>query len=372
MTRRTLIGSALLLSFVLGTAGALAAWKQASLAENAAAAGNQPEPVEVITAVEAADSEYRPTVTSIGTVLALKSITLKNELPGTVRHVALTPGQVVDAGTVLVALDVAVERAELEALQAQAGLAESVLARSLRLREQNAISQEELDRARADRDVAAAQVARTRAIIERKTIRAPFRARVGIADVHPGQYLDAGTRLTTLQGVDGAAHIDFAVEQQVAAGLHEGDRVDVTVNGQRGIVVPATIVAIDARIDPVTRNAIVRARIDAADAAPAPGASVRVRVPNGAAIPVVSIPANALRKGPEGDHVFVVAADAAGNPRAQQRPVDVLATVGDEVVIGSGLAPGERVAAAGSFKLRQDVMVALADVSYVARSGAGR
>ena len=80
-----------------------------------------------------------------------------------------------------------------------------------------------MDRARAERDVALAQIARTKAIIARKTIRAPFRARVGIADVHPGQYLNEGTQLTTLQGVDDAAHVDFTVAQQVAAGLREGE-----------------------------------------------------------------------------------------------------------------------------------------------------
>jgi multidrug efflux pump subunit AcrA (membrane-fusion protein) len=64
-------------------------------------------------------------MTSIGTVIAPRSITLRNELPGTVRQIALTPGQVVDAGTLLVALDVSVEEAELRAQEAQAALAET-------------------------------------------------------------------------------------------------------------------------------------------------------------------------------------------------------------------------------------------------------
>ncbi|MFH0351974.1 MAG: efflux RND transporter periplasmic adaptor subunit [Chromatiales bacterium] len=359
MNRRGWIGSSLLLVTVVGTGVALAAWKHASIQEANAASANQPEPMESVTAAVATEREHRPTTTSIGTVLALRSITLRNERPGTVRQVMLTPGQIVEAGTVLVALDVSVEEAELKARQAQAVLAETVLGRTRRLNESRAASEEELDRARAERDVALAQVARTKAIIARKTIRAPFRARVGISDVHPGQYLEEGTLLTTLQGVGDAAHVDFTVAQQVAAGLRVGHSVDVFATSD-GSSIAARIVALDARIDPSTRNAMVRARIEDASGAPRPGASVRVRVAVGPPRMAVVIPVSALRKGPGGDHVFVLAPDEAGKTRAHVRQVESGTMLGDEVVIRAGLSAGERVAASGSFKLRDAVLVAIA------------
>lgn len=361
MKCRAWIGSLLLLLAVVVMAGSLAAWKHTALQAAAAASTNQPEPVESVTVAVAAPREYRPTTTAIGTMKALRSITLQNELPGSVRRVMLTPGQIVEAGTVLVALDVSVEQAELKAQQAQAALAESVLARRTRLSKRNNVSEEELDRARADRDVALAQIARTQAVIERKTIRAPFRARVGIADVHPGQYLNEGTRLTTLQGVDEAAHVDFAVEQEVAAGLRAGDTIDVFAATAGVSPLTAEIVAVDARVDPATRNAMVRARIETAGEIPAPGASVQVRVPAGPSRAAVVIPASALRRGPTGDHVFVLATDQGGTPRAHVRPVKVGALLGDEVVVEAGLAAGERVAASGSFKLRDAAAVAIAN-----------
>src|SRR3989475_3498446 len=227
MSRRGQIGSVLLLTTLVGTGGALAAWKYASRQEARAASANQPEPIESVTVAVAKALEHRQTTTSIGTVIALRSITLRNELPGTVRQVMLTPGQVVDAGTVLVALDISVEEADLKAQEAQAALAETTLDRMQRARQNRAVSEIEVDPARAERGVAPAQVARTRAIIARKTIRAPFRARVGLADVHPGQYLNEGTELTTLQGVDAAANVDFTVAQAVAAELYQGEPVAV-------------------------------------------------------------------------------------------------------------------------------------------------
>lgn len=358
MPRHTWIGSSLLLLSVLGTGGGLAFWKLGSLEAQAAAAAQQPEHQESITVAVAEEREHRRTTTAIGTVVALRSITLHNELPGTVAEVALTPGAIVEEGTVLVALDVAVEQAELRAQEARAALAETMLGRMQRASEKSAASAVDVDRALSERDVAKAEVARIKAVIGRKTIRAPFRARVGMADVHVGQYLLQGTQLTTLQGIDEAVHIDFAVPQAVAANLQHDAVVQVVVaSGAQPI--DARVVAVDARVDPMTRNATVRARLDAGHA-PAPGASVRVRVPVDEARKVVTVPVSALRRGPAGDHVFVVQDDPNGKPRAHVRPVRGGPMLGDVVVVLEGLAVGERVAATGSFKLYEGVLVAIA------------
>jgi membrane fusion protein (multidrug efflux system) len=355
--KRRLMGVALLF-VVAAVGGSLALWKVHAIEASDAGFASQPEPMESVAVATARPIENQPTTVAIGTVIALRSITLRNELAGTVRQVALEPGSVVEEGKVLVALDVSVEEAELQALAAQESLAESLLARTEKANQSNAVAASELDRVRSERDVARAQMARTRAVIEKKTLRAPFRSRVGISDVHPGQYLAEGTVLTTLQGVDEAAHVDFSVAQQVAAGLRAGEPVEVFSTGAADPI-PAHIVAIDAKVDPATRNAVVRARIEAGRA-PSPGASVRVRVPVGPAQEAVAVPVNALRKGPEGDHVFVIASDKDGKPRAYGRPVQSGAVVGGSIVIEQGLTAGEQVAASGSFKLREAVLVAIA------------
>ena len=363
------IASILLLATIVATGAGLAAWKYSDIAAEEAASASQPEPMESVSASVAKQREHRRTTTSIGTVLALRSITLRNELAGTVRRVNLTSGRIVEAGTVLVALDASVEEAELQAQRAQAALAQTTLDRLETLQAHRATSQEEVDQARAARDVAQAQMARTRAVIAKKVIRAPFRARVGISDVHPGQYLNEGTQLTTLQGVAGAAHVDFTVAQRVAAGLRVGDSVAVSSGGDSAASLPARIVAIDARVDPTTRNATVRATI-VGEVTPSPGASVRVLVPVGRASSVVSVPVSALRKGPSGDHVFVIAPDSAGKSRAHLRPVESGPVLGEDVLILDGLAAGEQVATSGSFKLRESVLVALASSQTAGAEGA--
>jgi membrane fusion protein, multidrug efflux system len=363
------ITSIALLGTIVATGAGLAAWKYTDLAASAAASANQPEPMEAITVAPAAEREHRRTTTSIGTVLALRSITLRNEVAGTVQRVRLTPGQVVEAGAVLVGIDASVEEAELEAQQAQAALAKTTLDRLESLRTHNATSQEEVDQARAEYEVALAQMSRTRALIGKKIIRAPFRARIGISDVHPGQYLNEGTTLTTLQGVADAAHVDFTVAQRIAAGLQVGDSV-VVYGANEANPLKASIVAVDARVDPDTRNATVRAKVTG-KTTPAPGASVRVMVPVGSLDTVVSVPVSALRKGPQGDHVFVIEPDSAGKPRAHLRTVQSGPVLGEEVLIYSGVKAGEQIATSGSFKLREAALVSIADSAHKAAGAEG-
>ena len=225
-----------------------------------------------------------------------------------------------------------------------------------------------MDRASAEREMAAAEIERIRAVIERKTIRAPFRSRIGMADLHVGQFLSEGTELTTLQGVDEAVHVDFAVSQAVAAGLAVGDTVRIGATGDPKLVT-GQIVAIDARVNPTTRNAEVRARLGA-DLDAAPGAAVRVEVSVGDASSSVAVPVNALRTGPEGEFVWVIEADTAGSDRSHLRPVKAGDVVGESVLLREGLRAGERVATSGSFKLREGALVSVAPTQAAQRVGA--
>ena len=359
MKSRRPIASVVLLVTLLAVGVAAAAWKHAAKASADAEAAAAPEPAETVTVATARAQEHRRTSTSIGTVLALQSVTLRNEVPGTVKQVALTPGQIVEPGTLLVALDVSVEEAELRAFQAQAELAQIIFNRVSKLGPTRAASGDEVDRARTELDVARANIERVKAVIARKTIRAPFRARVGLADVHVGQYLEEGTVLTTLQGVEDAVHVDFTAAQRVAAGLRVGDTIEVFASPDAQPIA-AKVVAVDARVDPATRNATVRARIPGGAGAPAPGASVRVRVPVGEPTNAVAVPATAMRKGPEGDYVFIVGPAEDGKTRARVRTVRSGQLVGEEVLVHAGLKPGEQVAASGSFKLRDSALVNVA------------
>ena len=352
---RRRVAGFVLVGVVMGSGALLAAWKQNTTKDAAAAAAKQPEPVEMVTFAVAEARPHHASTTAIGTVRALRSITLKSEVSGSVARASLKPGQVVEAGTVLVQLDTSVEQAELRALDAQARSSRTMLARREELLKFGATTQDEVDQVRGQHDVAEAQSARLRAVIAKKTIRAPFRARVGLADVHPGQYLDQGVELTTLQGVADEVYVDFSVAQSLAAELVVGSSVQVRTS--QGQTLEAQVLAVDAKVDPETRSRAVRARLDGGKQGPAPGASVRVLVPVGESSQAVVIPVTALRKGPGGDHIWVVEADAAGVLRAHERKVQTGPMLGETVIVRSGIEAGQRLTASGSFKLREGVRV---------------
>ena len=229
------IGSTLLLGLIVATGAGLAAWKYSdTAAKSEAAAANQPEPMEVDhrggRRRSGSTAARRPRSGPCSRCARSRCATSWRAPCGRSRSPrarSWRPARCSSRST---------SRSSRPSWRPRRRRRPSPRRRSTGWRvcsEHQATSQEEVDQARAERDVALAQMARTRAIIARKTIRAPFRARVGIADVHPGQYLNEGTELTTLQGVAEAAHVDFTVAQRVAAGLRVGDSVGVLAAGRQ-------------------------------------------------------------------------------------------------------------------------------------------
>src|ERR671910_398998 len=161
--------------------------------------------------------EWAASTRAVGTVVALRQVELRNELAGTVVEMGFASGDIVEAGQVLVRLDTSEERAALAAAQAEARLAKVVFDRRDRLRSSDAVSALDLDRAREELAAATARVTSLEAGIAKKTLLAPFRARVGLTDLQPGAYLDESTRIAMLQGVDADAYVDFALPQDMAA-----------------------------------------------------------------------------------------------------------------------------------------------------------
>ena len=319
IVRRRRVGS-LVLAVTLLTAGTvLAAWKHNRLTAERAA--TQPEPVEAVTVATATAREHRESTTAIGTVLALESITLRNELAGTVRHVSLTPGAIVEPGRSWSALDTSVEAADLRALQGagRAGRDHPAPAR-LPSPARGQRGGRGGDQAALRRDISAAQVERAQAVIAKKIIRAPFRARVGLADVHVGQYLNQGVQLTTLQGVSDEENVGLLRAPERRRGpdprLDGGD-----CHRRGGGANLRTHRGHRREGGSATRNAssVTRFRGKGDAISRRIGSGCRCRW--GTTGTAVAVPATALRKGPGGDHVWVLAADDGGALRAHERPV---------------------------------------------------
>jgi membrane fusion protein (multidrug efflux system) len=359
MNRRALVIVVVAIAAVAAGLAAFKYWRVSSMIAAAAAFGEPAEAVEVATVRPIG---WQPEASAAGTIVARQYVTLSNELAGTVARVDFRSGQVVEQGQALLELDTRTERAELRSAEADIGLAKLTVERTTKLVEQRAGTQAEVDRAAAQLAQAQARRDVIATAIARKVLRAPFRGRIGLRDVHPGQYLAEGTELTTLESIDDSVYVDFRLPQETAARLAPG--AEVRISGGT-LPAPATAVvrAIDARADEASRTVRVRAEVAGLGDAVKPGAFVDVTVASEAARQVLAVPLAAVRRAAYGDHVFVIGTAAAGEkgPRAEQRFVRTGPVVGGDIVILDGLAVGERVATEGSFKLRQGALVQVAE-----------
>ncbi|GAB5405683.1 MAG: efflux RND transporter periplasmic adaptor subunit [Aureliella sp.] len=359
----TLLGSIIVIVVVLAILAAIAFAKSRQIA----AAMEAPPPPEMPVAVSLSAAEpisFRLSSVVVGTVLASESIVLQTELTGLVTSVPIRPGDTVSKGDVLVQLDDRTERAKLKSAEAALKLAKSELVRMQELARSNAISDADLDVTEAEAVRAAAVVDELKVQIDRKQLKAPFDAQVGLFDLHVGQYLVAGSRITTLEGVANYLHVDFSMPAHVADSVKIGDEVGVLVS-DGAPVLSAEVIALDSAADPISRALMARAILHEPPAALQPKDSVRVTVYYGHSIDACSVLSTAVRRSPTGTVVFV-AEETESGLRAQSRNVIVGGGTGSTARIVKGVSSGELVVADGSFKVTDGTLVA--DASAAAPS----
>lgn len=342
---------------VLLTALGFIKFKQVESAVHAAAF--QPPP-EAVTSIVAHKEEWPATMTLIGTMEAVKGVTVSADLPGIVVHIAFDSGKSVEAGDVLVELDTRQERAQLASLEAQRDLARVSFNRAQQLVDEGVISRVEYDQATAQQKATEANVAEIRAAIERKTIRAPFSGILGIRQVNLGQYLSAGQAVVPLQALN-PIYVDFGVPQQVISQMTVGRALRVSKEDQPSVAYSGRVTAVDSVVNEATRNIQVQATLANPEGKLRPGMFVQVDVALGEGRSVIALPASAINYAPYGDSVFVITdmKDPSGRTYrgVQQRFVKVDGSHGDQVAVISGVEPGDEVVTSGVFKLRNGAAV---------------
>ena len=324
----------------------------------AAYASFQPPP-EAVTTIVARQDRWPSTLGAIGTVAAVRGVTVSADLPGIVEKIAFDSGTSVKAGDVLVQLDTRQEQAQLAAAEAQRDLAGANLARMRSLSEQRIVSQAEYDQAEAAYKQADATAGEIRATIGRKTIKAPFSGILGIRQVNLGQYLAGGAVIVPLQALN-PIYVNFDVPQQQVARIRPGTEVHVATEND-GAETTGKVTAIDSVVDPATRNVQVQATFTNVGGRLRPGMFVQAHAVLGAAEAVIALPASSIAYAPYGDSIFVVedlkAPKGTTYRGVLQRFVKLGAARGDQVAIVSGLRPGEEVVTSGVFKLRNRAAV---------------
>ncbi|MFC3206155.1 efflux RND transporter periplasmic adaptor subunit [Aquamicrobium soli] len=347
-------------------------------------------PAATVSTVVVKPADWTPGIEAIGTVSAVRGVDLTVETAGIVKDVLFSANQKVDAGAVLVQMDDAVQRADLEAQKAQAALDQVALKRALELQRRGVGSDVTLDNARAAASASESQVNKLQAILDQKQLKAPFAGTAGIPQIDLGQYLAPGTVVVTLQDLE-TMRVDFTVPEQQLPLLKIGQTVRIGI-GNGEMPYAGAIRGINPKIDPSSRLVSVRAEVDNPEGKLSPGQFVQVRVELPEQKGVLAVPQTALTTSLYGDYIYVVqpakpaekpaaeaekpaadagkpAADAEKKPEADavkpaapaegEQPALVLSQVfvtpgrrdGNLVEIVKGVSEGDEVVTAGQNRL---------------------
>jgi len=310
-------------------------------------------PPQSVTAATVGFSDWQPEVSAVGSLRAVRGVDVTTEVTGLVRTLRFTSGDDVKAGQVLVELNADAEIAQQHALEAAADLSATVYERDKAQYEAQAISKAQLDADAADLKNRRAQAAAQAALVAKKTLRAPFAGRLGITTVNPGQYLNTGDKVVTLQAVD-PVYVDFKLPQQQLAMIATGQTVNLTTDAFAGVKFAGKITAIDPRVDAATRNFQAEATIPNPERRLMPGMFARVAVLAGDTRRYLTLPQTAITYNPYGATVFVAQKKPGGTDKdfiAQQSFVTLGPTRGDQVAIVKGVREGDVVVTSGQLKL---------------------
>ncbi|KAH0442117.1 efflux RND transporter periplasmic adaptor subunit [Paraburkholderia fungorum] len=314
-------------------------------------------PPSTVSAIVAGYQSWQPQLAAVGSLRAVRGVDVTTEVAGLVREVAFRSGQEAKAGQVLVRLNADSDVALLQSLQAAAELAQTVYTRDKAQYDIKAIAKAQLDADAADLKGKKAQVAQQAALVDKKTIRAPFAGRLGITTINPGQYLNPGDAIVTLQAID-PIYADFYLPQQQLGQLAIGQTIVVDTNAYSGQTFTGKIQSMNPRVDSATRNIQIEATVDNRDRKLLPGMYANVKIDAGTAQRYLTLPQTAITYNPYGATVFIVKQGAQPNaqgkalPVAQQVFVTPGPTRGDQVAILKGVEAGMQVVTSGQLKLK--------------------
>ena len=339
-------------------------------------------PVTNVTAITAAQTPVPHSLNGVGSLSAVQQVSVTAETGGKITKIAFQDGQEVKAGDLLIQLNDATERADLQRAEAQANLARINLDRAQKLLA-IATPQSKVDEYRSTLTEAQANIAQIRSAIDKKRITAPFSGALGIAAVDVGQYISPGDMLVSLTDLS-QLHVNFSLPEQARAVIAQGQDVTLATDVYPDTKFLAKLTAFDPVLSETTRTIQVQATLDNPDNQLNPGMFVRAAIQLPASEPAIILPEIAVEFSIYGDSVFVIsdltdedvkAMESAptfpGAPKVKVERdttfkvkrvyVKTGARFDGQVVIKEGLTEGDRVVTTGQVNLANDTKVKIVD-----------
>jgi len=291
---------------------------------------------------------------SVGTIRAARGVNLSTESDGEIISLKATPGQFIEAGTIILELNNREAKAKQARLKATLELKQLLFDRDAQLIKQKSIPKSRYDQSRAHLREAKAELSEINAVLDTKVVVAPFSGTIGIIKVEIGDYVDTDTEVTSLQDLS-LLEVDFSLPAKRAPNLEKGQAIILTTDAFSEQVFAAKLRDIDSRIDPSTRNVLLRGELINGKGL-LPGMFVRLSIDLDQPRDLVTVPETAVGYSLQGDTIYVIR-----NENNQSLAEPTIVQVGESrdgyTSILSGLSEGLRVATTGQNKLFQGAAV---------------
>ncbi|MEH6583396.1 MAG: efflux RND transporter periplasmic adaptor subunit [Halioglobus sp.] len=322
------------------------------------------KPIEVSVTVLKAQA-WRGSVRSFGTVEALEEVGVAAELSGTVIAVHVNEGDRVTIGQLLLALDpekreLALTQSRRQVEQSKAALEEARLKLNRRrnLAEKDTISEEVLDNAQLAVDASSARYHQSLAALqlaERELadtrIVSPTDGVVDIRAVEPGEPVQAGVSLITLQSV-ASLRVQTWVSEGDVSYLRPGSTAQVFPSGMPNLHFQARIEWVGVNADRYTGNFPVKLILEEGEDILRPGMTASVAMQTEEIPGVLILPERALVDYHRRRVVFI---EEDGVAKVRE-PV-LAAGLSNSLLVLAGLAPGDRVITEGQHRLVEGVKI---------------
>jgi membrane fusion protein (multidrug efflux system) len=256
-------------------------------------------------------------------------------------------GQTVNKGDEIALIDNGEQDAKLNVELANLEEQRKALDRTSGLAKSQNVSQSKLDEQISALRKAEANVAGARARVADYRITAPFGGILGTRRVSLGALVSPGTVVTTLDDIS-VVKLDFAVPENFLSALKPGLDIEATSTAYPGETFKGQVLAVDSRVDPVTRSIGIRALMPNPNLRLRPGMLMIVDLIKNRRESLI-IPEQALVPDPEAQFVFVINSDNVANR--------VKVTIGRRrlgyVEVLEGLNEGDLIVTEGTIDVRQ-------------------
>lgn len=319
-----------------------------------------------VIAVEAAtikSTRMAQGLTAVGSLRSDESVTIRPEISGRISEISFREGERVNLGATLIRFDASVQRAELEQAEANLGLNKSRLERSRDLFTKGFISAQARDEAESNFKVAKATYDLSQARLTKLEIKAPFSGFVGLRQVSIGDYVKDGQDIVNLEGID-PLKVDFKVPEIYLKQVATGQALQITLDAFSNQTFQGKVFAINPLVDANGRSIVIRAVVKNSEARLRPGMFARVRLLFSNEQDSVAVPEQSLIPVGDDQYLFKVV-----DGRAQRSKVDIGQRREGQVEIVQGLKAGDVVVTAGQLKLRDGMLVKIAEDTVPGKAG---